>query len=26
VIAVELKIDASEHSGQLGRYRKLVDK
>jgi hypothetical protein len=26
VIAVELKIDATEHSGQLGRYRKLVEK
>lgn len=26
VIAVELKIDASEHSGQLGRYRKIVAK
>lgn len=26
IIAVELKIDASEHSGQLGRYRKLVEK
>lgn len=25
VIAVELKIDAAEHSGQLGRYRKLVE-
>jgi hypothetical protein len=26
VVAVELKIDATEHSGQLGRYRKLVEK
>jgi len=26
VIAVELKIDAVEHSGQLGRYRKVVEK
>jgi hypothetical protein len=26
VIAVELKIDATEHSGQLGRYRNLVEK
>lgn len=26
VIAVELKIDATEHSGQLGRYRKIVEK
>ena len=26
VVAVELKIDASEHSGQLGRYRKVVEK
>lgn len=26
VIAVELKIDANEHSGQLGRYRKIVAK
>ena len=25
VVAIELKIDASEHSGQLGRYRKLVE-
>jgi hypothetical protein len=26
VIAIELKIDASEHSGQLGRYRSIVEK
>lgn len=26
VVAVELKIDASEHSGQLGRYRRIVAK
>jgi hypothetical protein len=26
VVAVELKIDANEHSGQLGRYRKIVAK
>lgn len=26
VLAVELKIDATEHSGQLGRYRKAVEK
>ena len=26
VLAVELKIDASEHSGQLGRYRAAVEK
>jgi hypothetical protein len=26
VVAVELKIDAAEHSGQLGRYRKIVAK
>lgn len=25
VIAIELKIDASEHSGQLGRYRQIVE-
>lgn len=25
VIAIELKIDASEHSGQLGRYRRIVE-
>jgi PD-(D/E)XK nuclease superfamily len=25
IVAVELKIDAAEHSGQLGRYRKLVE-
>jgi len=26
VVAVELKIDASEHSGQLRRYRRIVEK
>ncbi len=26
VVAVELKIDASEHSGQLGRYRRVVER
>ena len=26
VMAVELKIDATEHSGQLGRYRSVVEK
>jgi hypothetical protein len=25
VVAIELKIEASEHSGQLGRYRKIVE-
>jgi hypothetical protein len=25
VVAIELKIDASEHSGQLSRYRKIVE-
>lgn len=26
LVAIELKIDASEHSGQLGRYRRIVQK
>jgi hypothetical protein len=26
VIAIELKIDAAEHSGQLGRYRSIIEK
>jgi hypothetical protein len=26
VVAVELKIDATEHSGQLGRYRRIIEK
>ena len=25
IVAIELKIDASEHSGQLGRYKKIVE-
>ena len=26
IVAIELKIDASEHSGQLGRYRRIVER
>lgn len=26
IVAVELKIDATEHSGQLGRYREIVER
>lgn len=26
IVAIELKIDATEHSGQLGRYRKIVER